>query len=59
MVEPSPAKGAIVIEKGEDEELRFMWKNRETEETVEVHPTLSQFDIIPADYTPGPHFISA
>ncbi|KAN0123477.1 adhesion regulating molecule [Russula decolorans] len=34
-VEPSAAKGAIVIERGEDEELHFMWKNRETEETEE------------------------
>jgi 26S proteasome regulatory subunit N13 len=41
LVEPSADKGAIVIERGEDEELRFMWKNRETEETEEVR--LSQF----------------
>jgi 26S proteasome regulatory subunit N13 len=36
IVEPSAAKGAIVIERGEDEELHFMWKNRETEETEEA-----------------------
>ena len=41
IVEPSATKGAIVIERGEDEELHFMWKNRETEETEEV--CLSQF----------------
>jgi len=40
-VEPSASKGAIVIERGEDEELHFMWKNRETEETEEAR--LSQF----------------
>jgi hypothetical protein len=30
-----------VIERGEDEELHFMWKNRETEETEEAR--LSHF----------------
>jgi hypothetical protein len=39
IVEPSAAKGAIVIERGEDEELHFMWKNRETEETEEARPS--------------------
>ena len=56
IVEPSADKGAVVIERGEDEELHFMWKNRLTEETEEVR--LSHlFDVIPADYTPGPHLI--
>jgi proteasome complex subunit Rpn13 ubiquitin receptor len=41
IIEPSATKGAIVVEKGEDDELHFMWKNRETEETVEAR--LSQF----------------
>ena len=36
IVEPSADKGAVVIERGEDEELHFMWKNRETESTEEV-----------------------
>ncbi|KAI0050379.1 adhesion regulating molecule [Auriscalpium vulgare] len=34
-VEPSPVKGAIVIERGEDDLLHLLWKNRETEETDE------------------------
>jgi len=45
VVEPSPDKGAVVIERGEDEELHFMWKNRETEATEEV--SSSQFDFRP------------
>ena len=57
IVEPSAAKGAIVIERGEDEELHFMWKNRETEETEEARS--SHFDIIPADHIPEPHLIPA
>jgi hypothetical protein len=36
IVEPSADKGAIVIERGEDELLHFMWKNRGTEEAEEV-----------------------
>jgi 26S proteasome regulatory subunit N13 len=36
VVEPNADKGAIVIERGEDELLHFMWKNRGTEETEEV-----------------------
>jgi hypothetical protein len=36
IVEPSADKGAIVIERGEDELLHFMWKNRGTEDTEEV-----------------------
>ena len=39
IVEPRPDKGAVVIERGEDEELHFMWKNRVTEETEEVRPS--------------------
>lgn len=39
IVEPRPDKGAVVIERGEDEELRFMWKNRVTEVTEEVRPS--------------------
>ncbi|KAI9509213.1 adhesion regulating molecule [Russula earlei] len=35
VVEPRADKGAVVIERGDDEELHFMWKNRETEETEE------------------------
>ncbi len=57
VVEPSPDKGAVVIERGEDEELHFMWKNRETEATEEV--SSSQFDSISTDCTPGPHLIPA
>ncbi|TFY73424.1 hypothetical protein EWM64_g10587, partial [Hericium alpestre] len=34
-VVPDPAKGAILIERGEDELLHFMWKNRTTGETEE------------------------
>jgi hypothetical protein len=52
IVEPSADKGAIVIERGEDEEIHFMWKNRDTEETEEVRPF--QFDVLPADYSLGP-----
>jgi len=42
IVEPRPDKGAVVIERGEDEELHFMWKNRATEETEEVRPSQVQ-----------------
>lgn len=57
VVEPSPDKGAVVIERGEDEELHFMWKNRETEATEEV--SSSQLDSISTDCAPGPHLIPA
>jgi hypothetical protein len=43
IVEPSPDKGAVVIERGEDEELHFMWKNRDTEATEEVRSSLVRF----------------
>ena len=36
IVEPRADKGAVVIDRGDDEELHFMWKNRETEATEEV-----------------------
>lgn len=58
IVEPSADKGAVVIERGEDEELHFMWKNRETEEAVEAR----LFRVLmysPADYVPGPYLIPA
>jgi 26S proteasome regulatory subunit N13 len=50
IVEPSADKGAVVIERGEDEELHFMWKNRETEETVEARLSRVLMQS-PADYT--------
>lgn len=36
-VEANPAKGAIVLDRGEDELLHFYWKNRDTGITDEVH----------------------
>jgi 26S proteasome regulatory subunit N13 len=41
IVEPSIDKGAIVIERGDDELLHFMWKNRESEEAEEARPSWS------------------
>ena len=35
-VEPNPTKGAIVLQKGDDELLHFLWKNRSTNEVEEV-----------------------
>jgi 26S proteasome regulatory subunit N13 len=35
-VDPSPTKGAIILSKGEDELLHFIWKNRTTNEIEEV-----------------------
>lgn len=35
-VDPNPAKGAIVLDRGEDELLHFYWKNRDTGTTEEV-----------------------
>ena len=35
-VDPSPTKGAIVLQKGDDELLHFIWKNRSTNEVEEV-----------------------
>jgi 26S proteasome regulatory subunit N13 len=42
IVEPRADKGAIVIERGEDELLHFMWKHRESEEAEEVRPSRSR-----------------
>ncbi|KAI9465431.1 adhesion regulating molecule [Lactarius psammicola] len=50
IVEPSADKGAIVIERGEDGLLHFMWKSRVTEETEEdliLFPTDASFVTVP------------
>ncbi|KAI9443277.1 adhesion regulating molecule [Lactarius indigo] len=50
IVEPSAEKGAIIIERGEDELLHFKWKNRVTEETEEdliLFPTDASFVTVP------------
>ncbi|KAH8998515.1 adhesion regulating molecule [Lactarius akahatsu] len=50
IVEPSADKGAIIIERGEDELLHFKWKNRVTEETEEdliLFPTDASFVTVP------------
>lgn len=57
IVEPSPDKGAIVIERGEDDLLHFMWKNRVTEETEEVFTSYITSDSLLADHTLGSHFV--
>ncbi|KAH9080473.1 adhesion regulating molecule [Lactarius deliciosus] len=46
IVEPSAEKGAIIIERGEDELLHFKWKNRVTEETEEVFTSHTTSDLI-------------
>ncbi len=56
-VEPSPDKGAIVIERGEDELLHFMWKNRVTEETEEVLTSPITSDDILIVHTLGSHLV--
>jgi 26S proteasome regulatory subunit N13 len=38
-VDPSPAKGAIILTNGEDGLLHFMWKNRATNNVDEVAPS--------------------
>jgi len=35
-VDPSPAKGAIILTSGEDGLLHFTWKNRTTNQVEEV-----------------------
>lgn len=35
-VDPSPTKGAIILQKGDDDLLHFLWKNRSTNEVEEV-----------------------
>ena len=35
-VDPDPAKGAILLQNGEDGLLHFIWKNRVTDENQEV-----------------------
>ncbi|KAH9065353.1 adhesion regulating molecule [Lactarius vividus] len=50
IVEPSADKGAIIIERGDDELLHFKWKNRVTEETEEdliLFPTDASFVTVP------------
>ncbi|KAL0581000.1 hypothetical protein V5O48_000994 [Marasmius crinis-equi] len=45
-VDPTPAKGAVILSKGEDELLHFIWKNRETnvvEEDLILFPTDATF----------------
>ena len=36
IVEPSPTKGAILITKGDDDLLHFIWKNRTTDQPEEA-----------------------
>lgn len=57
IVEPSADKGAIVIERGEDDLLHFMWKNRVTEETEEVFTPHITSDSILVHHILGSHFI--
>jgi hypothetical protein len=57
IVEPSADKGAIVIERGEDDLLHFMWKNRVTEETEEVFTSCITPNSILADHILGSHFV--
>jgi 26S proteasome regulatory subunit N13 len=35
-VDPSPTKGAIVLQSGDDGLLHFLWKDRSTNEVEEV-----------------------
>ena len=39
-VDPSPEKGALLIEREDDELLHLLWKNRTTQDTVEVRTNL-------------------
>lgn len=36
-VDPSPTKGAIMLQNAEDGLLHFMWKNRSTDQVEEVN----------------------
>ncbi|KAA1469834.1 adhesion regulating molecule [Dentipellis sp. KUC8613] len=49
-VVPDPTKGAIIIERGEDELLHFLWKNRTTNQADEdliLFPTDASFVRVP------------
>lgn len=57
IVEPSADKGAVVIERGEDDLLHFMWKSRVTEETEEAFTSYITSDSILADHILGSYFV--
>jgi 26S proteasome regulatory subunit N13 len=40
-VDPSPTKGAVLLQNGEDGLLHFAWRNRATNETEEVRTRFS------------------
>ncbi|KAJ8080681.1 hypothetical protein PM082_017515 [Marasmius tenuissimus] len=45
-VDPSPTKGAVILTKGDDDLLHFIWKNRETnviDEDLILFPTDATF----------------
>lgn len=39
-VDPSPTKGAVILQNGEDGLLHFVWKNRTTDDVGEVRNTV-------------------